>query len=121
MPLKFMVCTTLFLAAVLAVPMRLGAGSAKAGASAQSPQAAVPGPTPGGASAETGKAQPHEDASTKTGKKDKNKKNTQTKKAKKKSACVSPPADSGLPDYCRNPYWDPKDWWYIYANNGADH
>jgi hypothetical protein len=40
-----------------------------------------------------------------------------TKKAKKvKTACVSPPADSGLPDYCKNPYWNPKDWDYIRSN-----
>jgi hypothetical protein len=38
----------------------------------------------------------------------------------KKSSCVSPPADSGLPDYCKNPYWEPKDWNYIMMNGCCD-
>lgn len=42
------------------------------------------------------------------------------KRAKvKKSSCVSPPANSGLPDYCKNPYWEPKDWYYIDMQGGG--
>jgi hypothetical protein len=98
-------------AACLLLPAGLSAQAANPGPSAQTAPS-----TPGVADTGTGdnttnqqQAQPN----SKPRKKD--------KAAKvKKSSCVSPPADSGLPDYCKNPYWEPKDWIYILNNSGNE-
>jgi len=103
-------------AAMLALPP--GADSGKANATAQNaPTAAAPPSTaPAGAS-----AQPRPPDTDKTSKQAGKKENKKEKKKKiKKSSCISPPPDSGLPDYCKNPYWEPKDWLYIMNNTGTD-
>jgi hypothetical protein len=101
--MKFLV--TVAVAVILALPVTLSAQTGNAGSPAQNSPA-----KPGVDTAPNGNtsAQPQQ---PKTGSK---------KKAKvKKAGCVSPPADSGLPDYCKNPYWDPKDWIYIMENSGG--
>ena len=104
-------------AAILALPP--GAGSGKTNAPAQNaPAAAAPSST---VPADAG-AQPQQPGADKTSKQAGKKENKKEKKKKvKKSSCVSPPPDSGLPDYCKNPYWEPKDWIYIMNNTGTDH
>jgi hypothetical protein len=84
------------LAAILALPSALAAQEAAASPPSQNPPAA---------SSSNGPQQP--DGKAKKGK-------VKTKKAK----CVSPAPDSGLPDYCKNPYWPQPntDWMYIQSN-----
>ena len=93
---------TIALAGLLALPVALNAQAGNASSPAQNAPAA---PSAGNTTAEnpTVKSQP-----SNAGKK--------SKKKLKKSSCVSPPADSGLPDYCKNPYWYPQDWDYIKNN-----
>ena len=97
--------TALLLAAILALPTGVNADSEKAIPPAQAPAATAP------ADAGAKPATPAS-SSSKSRKKDK-------KKKVKKSSCVSPAPDSGLPDYCRSPYWEPKDWDYIRANESG--
>jgi len=102
------------LAAMLAFPP--GADSGQTNTPAQNaPTAAAPSATaPADASAQP----PDKDKASKQAGKKENKK--EKKKKVKKSSCVSPPPDSGLPDYCKNPYWQPKDWIYIMNNASSD-
>jgi hypothetical protein len=95
---------TLALAAILALPPALVA---------QGTNASSPSQNPRGSSSNTVPQQP--DNGSKKGKQNKAK-----PKKVKKSSCVSPPPDSGLEDYCKNPYWAPiRDWNYIQSNQGG--
>jgi hypothetical protein len=87
---------TVALAVILALPVGLSAQTGNAGSPAQNAPA-----TPSASSA------PETNSSAKSQQPDTNSK--KSKKKAKKSNCVSLPADSGLPDYCKNPYWEPRD------------
>ena len=96
-------------AVIFALPLSLSAQAGNANSVAQNAPATSTSPT---ADTSATPQQPNTDSSKSA--------KVKAKKAKKvkkvKTACVSPPADSGLPDYCKNPYWDPKDWDYIRSN-----
>jgi hypothetical protein len=97
------ILSTFALAAILALPPALAAQEGNASSPSQN-SPTVPSAT----------APQQPEVGTK---KDKQKKLRKVKK----NNCVSPPSDSGLPDYCRNPYWEPKDWVYIMNNqSGGD-
>jgi hypothetical protein len=94
---------TVSLAVFLVLPVGLSAQAGNANPPAQAPATSGAGNAP----AENTSAKPSQPLTD----------SHKSKKKVKKSSCVSPPADSGLPDYCRNPYWNPKDWDYIRSNN----
>jgi Ni/Co efflux regulator RcnB len=98
---------TIALAVSLALPLALNAQAGNASSPAQNAPAA---PSAGNAPAANPTAQAQQPVERSKHKKKLNK--------VKKSNCVSPSADSGLPDYCRNPYWEPRDWDYIRNNSG---
>jgi hypothetical protein len=95
---------TIALAVFLALPVALNAQTGNASSPAQNAPAA---PSAGNASAANPTAQAQQPVER-----------SKKKKKVKKNSCVSPPADSGLPDYCKNPYWEPRDWGYIRNNSG---
>jgi hypothetical protein len=96
--MKFLV--TVAVAAILVLPVALNAQAGNASSPAQNAPGASSAAT---VQASSGPQQPNTDS----------KKKAKVKKVKKKSNCVSPAADSGLPDYCKNPFWEPRDWEYI--------
>lgn len=100
--MKFLVA--IVMTAMFALPPTLAAQAGSASAPAQNPPATT------GAPAE------QQPSNTSTSPEDNGKKAKVKKVKKVKKPCVSPPANSGLPDYCKNPYWEPKDWGYILSN-----
>ena len=97
-------------AAVLAVPVGLAAQAGNASPPAQNPPATSTTPT-GGTSTTVPTTVPQQDNA--------NSEKSEKKPKAKKSSCLSPPADSGLPDYCKNPFWEPRDWTYINSLQGG--
>ena len=105
------------LAAILALPAGLSAQAGKASAPAGSTPVAAPASTvPADASATPQQANADK-AFHETKKKSKDKKEKKPKTAK--STCVAPEPGSGWPNYCANPYWEPKDWIYLNVNGSS--
>ena len=104
--------SSLMLFAVLAFSPALAAENLKGNSASQNPPAAPTAST----QLQSGASETQQPVTASQPAKQKNPK---VKKVKK-SSCVSPPAGSGLPDYCKSPYWDPKDWNYISINGGTD-
>lgn len=98
---------TVALSAILALPVGLSAQTQTSTPPASRPEElGAPPPSPSRAASTPSVPQDKHEA-----------KRTKKVKKAKKNNCNPGPSYPGMPDYCKNPYWDPKDWDYIYANS----